>query len=46
LCVSVRHVCCVIDREGNGREALAREELALTTLFTRSELEKMAAIRP
>jgi orotate phosphoribosyltransferase len=32
-------VLCVIDRESGGRESLAKEKLALRSLFTRSDLE-------
>lgn len=39
---SVRHVCCVIDRESGGRESLERLDLRFSALFTRSELEALA----
>ena len=38
----VHDVCCVIDREGSGRENLQRLELNLQALFTRSELQAYA----
>ena len=38
----INHVCCVIDREGEGRDNLANMGLTLTPLFTKSELEMYA----
>ena len=35
----ISQALCVIDREAGGREKLADEGIALTSLFTRSELE-------
>jgi orotate phosphoribosyltransferase len=43
---SVHDVCCVIDREGSGRENLERLELRFSPLFTKSELEKLALGEP
>jgi orotate phosphoribosyltransferase len=39
LGAEVEHVVCVIDREASGAENLARHGLALTALFTLSELK-------
>ncbi|MFK7804229.1 MAG: orotate phosphoribosyltransferase [Anaerolineae bacterium] len=39
---TVKHVCCVIDREGTGRENLEAENLTFSPLFTKSELETLA----
>ena len=41
---TVQHVCCVIDREGTGRENLKGESLNFTPLFTKSELEECAQL--
>ncbi len=40
----VKQVCCVIDREGTGRENLEKESLTFTPLFTKSELEACAKL--
>jgi orotate phosphoribosyltransferase len=42
LGADIRGVLCVIDRESGGREALAASNLALTSLFTESELLRAA----
>jgi orotate phosphoribosyltransferase len=43
LGAEVTDVLCVIDREAGGREKLAEDGLALSALFTRSQLEAAAS---
>lgn len=43
LGATVEHALCVIDRQEGGAQALAEENIALSALFTRSELESAAA---
>jgi len=40
----INHVCCVIDREGEGRNNLEKMNLTFTPLFTKSELEVYAGV--
>jgi|TARA_Y100000310_G_scaffold270540_1_gene284428 orotate phosphoribosyltransferase len=40
----VHHVCCAIEREGDGRVNLEEMALTLTPLFTQAELEMYAGV--
>ena len=40
----VKHVVCVIDREGSGRQNIEKHGLKFNPLFTKSELERSAGL--
>ena len=44
LGATVSRALCVIDRESGGREALAEHDIALSSLFKMSELEKAGGV--
>lgn len=40
----IKRVCCVIDREGSGRNNIENADLEFLALFTKSELERCANV--
>lgn len=41
--VALAHVMCVIERAGSGRDALAKQDLHLTSLFRQADIEAVPA---